>query len=159
LLYQAYLKTGNDEKAKSFFNKHKNILSQASTGDERKEVVLRLPSEVRTKIENAVICLQSNEIEKAYTLLTEANKIKETNIAHRFLGDILLQKKDKKALYHLKKVYKDYNSDPNFLNTLCYACIFFKDFEYAGKILPELKQLSPDNKYIPSYEKAIAEKK
>ena len=97
-----------------------------------------------------------NNLDKAYSLLNQANETHETIIANRFLGDILLTRKDKKALYYLKKVYHAYNSDPDYLNTLCYACVYFKDFEYAKKILPELKQLSPDNKNIPAFEKEIS---
>ncbi|MDF1534555.1 MAG: hypothetical protein P1P69_08670, partial [Methanosarcinaceae archaeon] len=55
-----------------------------------------------------------------------------------------------------KKVYYDYKTDLEYLNTMCYASIYFRDYKYASKILPELKQLDPTNPNIPNYEKALA---
>jgi tetratricopeptide (TPR) repeat protein len=155
LLYKALIETGETQKATKLFGEYRDMLSQQSAGEGKKEVILHIPSDVRKIIDQATRHLQANEVDKAYTLLMQANAIHETTIANRFLGDIMLQKKDRKAMYYLKKVYVEYNTDPNYLNTLCYASIFFKEYQYAKKILPELKQLSPNNPNIPGYEKMI----
>lgn len=159
LLYNAYNENGDKEKADNILSKNRDILTQSTSAENRKEIVLRIPAEVKGYIDQAVKYLRANEIDKAFSLLNKANEIRETSAANRFLGDILLQRKDKKSLYYLKKVYADYSSDANYLNTLCYACIYFKDFKYAEKILPELKQLSPNNPNISNYEKRIRERK
>jgi len=58
----------------------------------------------------------------------------------------------------LKKIYVDYSSDPDYLNTVCYASIYFEDYNYARKILPTLKKLSPDNPNIAAYKKMLDKK-
>ncbi len=154
LLFQAYNETGNSKKAKEIFSSNKELLSQSSA-IKKQEVVLRIPSDVKQQIEQAIKDLQSGNIEKALSLLLDANKTHETSLASRFLGDIYLQRKDKKALFYLKKVYPDYSADPQYLNSICYASILFKDFKTAKEILPRLKQLSPNNPNIPVFEKNI----
>jgi len=77
-----------------------------TAGEGKKEVVLHIPADVRKIIDEATRHLQTNEVDKAYALLIRANEIHETSIANRFLGDILLQKKDRKALYLSYKVYQ-----------------------------------------------------
>lgn len=52
----------------------------------------------------------------------------------------------------------DYSSDPDYLNTVCYASIYFEDYNYARKILPTLKKLSPDNPNIAAYKKMLDKK-
>ncbi len=156
LLYDDYIQTGETDKANTLFAQNKKIFDRKSSDDARQEVVLRVPAEVKKLIEEAISLLQKGEINSAFNLLIEANQITETSVADRFLADILLMKKDEKALLFLKKVYYDYKTDLEYLNTVCYASIYFRDYEYASKILPELKQLDPGNPNIPKYEKALA---
>jgi tetratricopeptide (TPR) repeat protein len=155
-LHKAYSNSGQTDKANDLYANNKHIFEKHSD-DSKSEVVLRLPPEVSKKIQHAIRLLQSGSIDQAYDLLIEANQINETNVANRFLGDILLMRKDINAMLYLKKVYTHYKTDPEYLNTLCYACILFKDYAYAAKILPELKRLSPGNPYIPEYERVIAQ--
>jgi len=157
LLLQAYKETGNQAKANEIFNNNRQLFSQNASNAEKKEVVLRIPPDVRKIIEQAIKCLQSGNIDQALSLLNKANTIHETTLENRFLGDIWLKRRDRKALYYLKKVYSDYSTDPDYLNTLCYASIYFKEYTYAKKILPELKQLSPNNPNIPAFEKKISQ--
>jgi Flp pilus assembly protein TadD len=103
--------------------------------------------------------LQSGKYDDALAVLHKANKIQETNIANRLIGEILLKKNDRNALGYLKKAYYKFSSNPNFLNTLCYVCIYNDDLEYAEKIPGELKQLSPDSERIRNYMIIIAQKR
>jgi tetratricopeptide (TPR) repeat protein len=156
LLYKSYIEIGNTAKAGDIYNANKEIFKNDTPGNRKEEVILRIPAEVRDIIKEAIKSLQSGNVNRGFDLLNQANKIHETNLAYRFLADILIQRKDKKGLFYLKKVYLDYNTDPEYLNTLCYASIYFKDYNYAKKILPELKQLSPKNPNIPIYEKKLS---
>ncbi len=115
------------------------------------------PGKVKTKIEEALRLLRANELDKALTLLLEANKQSESSIANRFIGEILLLRKDPQALSYLKVAFLDFQSDPVFLNTLCYASIMFNDKEYARKILSELRQIDPNNKNIKEFSRILAE--
>jgi len=155
-LYNGYNQTGNTDKANALLAQNQEIFNKKASDNTKQEIVLRIPAEVKNQIEQAISLLQRGEINLAYNLLIEANQITETNVANRFLGDILLMKKDKRALFYLKKVYYDYKTDLEYLNTVCYASVFFRDYQYASKILPELKQLDPTNPNIPKYEKALA---
>jgi hypothetical protein len=132
------------------------LLTQETPKTQKDAVILRAPEDVSAIVKEAVNNLKAGNIDKGYSLLMQANSIHETNLVNRFLGDILLQKKDPKALDYLKKVYFDYNTNTEYLNTLCYACIYFRDYKYGQKILTELKQLSPNNPNIPAYEKKLS---
>ena len=156
LLYDAYNRTGNTAKASEIYNSNKTLLTQETPKVQKDAVIMRTPQDVSAIIKEAVGYLKSGNIDKGYTLLMQANRMHETNLVNRFLGDILLQKKDPQALDYLKKVYFDYNTNTEYLNTLCYACIYFKDYQYGQKILTELKQLSPNNPNIPAYEKKLS---
>ncbi len=122
-------------------------------------MIIYTPASVRQFINQAFRHLQSGKYDDALAVLHKANKIQETNIANRLIGEILLKKNDRNALGYLKKAYYEFSSDPNFLNTLCYACIYNDDLEYAEKIPGELKQLSPDSERIRNYEMIIAQKR
>jgi tetratricopeptide (TPR) repeat protein len=154
-LYAAYTGSGKTAQAEQFYKKYHKIIDESVIDSSKQEIVLRIPADVRKLIEQAVKLLQKGAIDNAYELLMQANKINETSLANRFLGDILLVKKNKMALFYLKKVYPDYKADAEYLNTLCYACIQFDDYNYAARVLPELKKLSPGNPNIPNYERAL----
>jgi tetratricopeptide (TPR) repeat protein len=158
-LYDAYKNVGKTEAANKLFANNQDIFKEHKTSINKQEIILRLPPEVRKPIEQAIHLLQMGAPDPAYKLLLEANQINETSVANRFLGDILLVRKDRNALMYLKKVYYDYKTDADYLNTLCYASILFGDYLYAAKILPELKDLAPQNPNIPKYERAIAQNK
>jgi tetratricopeptide (TPR) repeat protein len=159
LLYHAYRESGDLKKAGQFYKANENILADKTNSENKKEIFARVPDEVKTYIDQAFLSLKSNQPEQATELLLKANQISETAIANRLLGEIFFRKQKKEALYYLKKGYSEYKSDPQYLNTLCYACVYFKDYNYAGKILPELKQLDPGNPNIETFEKIISRAK
>lgn len=156
LLHKSYHATNKKEQAEKISVK---LSQMEDTGVDRPQVVIYTPPSVRPKIEKALTHLRANEINKGLELLYKANKIEESSIANRLIGEIYLQGNDKRALNYLKKAYYDYLSDPAFLNNLCYASIAFNDYAYAKKILGELKQLDPNNSNIKRYEKALSKTK
>ncbi len=156
LLYQAYMANDEPVKAREVYSEMKATRESPGNKD---NMIIYTPASVRQFINQALRHLQSGRYDDALVVLYKANKIQETNIANRLIGEILLQKNDRNALGYLKKAYYEFSSDPNFLNTLCYACIYNNDLEYAAKILGELKQLSPDSKRIKNYEIMIAQKR
>jgi tetratricopeptide (TPR) repeat protein/lysophospholipase L1-like esterase len=156
MLYQAYKANNENDKARGISNE---LATLQKTGKEEDNVIIYTPSSVKEYINQALIHLQSKNIDEALDILYKANKIQETSISNRLIGEILLQKEDKKALIYLKKAYYEFSSDPNFLNTLCYACIYNNDLSYAEKILLELKQLSPDSEKVRLYENMISQRR
>jgi tetratricopeptide (TPR) repeat protein len=158
LLYEAYNHTGETAKANQLHSANSNVFEQSSANNPKKEQVFRVSPEISNLVKEAYKCLQSGNTDQGLELLYKANKIQESVLADRIIGEILLQKKDKDALVYLKKVYRKYNTDAQYLNTLCYACITFNDFNSAKKILQELKQLAPNNPNIANYEKTLSGK-
>jgi tetratricopeptide (TPR) repeat protein len=156
LLYQAYSQTGNTAKANEILSNNRNLLSQDSPQNPKTEVIVRVSPQIGNLVKEAYKYLQAGNFDKGLELLYQANKIQESSLANRIIGEILLKKNDKNSLVYLKKVYRDYNSNAVYMNTLCYACIYFKDFGSAKKVLQELKQLAPNNPNIPNYEKMIS---
>jgi tetratricopeptide (TPR) repeat protein len=156
LLYEAYLANNEVGKARDIDSE----LKGTKRGKENKEkVIIYTPGSTREFIDQALKHLRAGEYDEALGVLYKANKVQETAIADRLIGEILLQKKDRNALIYLKKAYYEYSSDPKFLNTLCYACIYYDDLDFAEKILDELRQLSPDSKKISNYEMMIVQKR
>ncbi len=156
LLYQAYKANNEDDKAAVILSE---LDKTGDNGKDKESVFIYTPESVKELISQAIKHLQLKEFDQALTILYNANKIQETNISNRLIGEILLQKQDKNALSYLKKAYYEFSSDPNFLNTLCYASIFNDDLNYAEKILLELKQLSPGSERIKMYEDMILQRR
>jgi len=157
LLYEAYNQSGESAKANDILSNNKSVFSQGNpVNSQKKEQILRVAPETSNLVKEAYKSLQSGNTDKGLDLLFQANKIQESLVVDRMIGEILLQKKDKNALVYLKKVYRNYNTDAQYLNTLCYAFIYFKDYGSAKKILQELKQLAPNNPNIPNYEKTLS---
>jgi tetratricopeptide (TPR) repeat protein len=125
----------------------------------KNQVIIYSSTQVKEYINQAITQLKSGKTNDALMTLQKANEIQETNVANRLVGEILLSKNDKRALDYFKKVYYESNTDPVFLNTLCYAYIHFNLFDPAQKILIELKQLDPGNPNIPKYERMITQRK
>jgi tetratricopeptide (TPR) repeat protein len=135
-------------------------LDAKNAPDKKKNQVLIYSSaQVNEYIGLAIRQLKSGEMDNALITLQKANKIQETAPANRLIGEILLSKNDKRSLEYFTKIYYESNTDPTFLNTLCYAYIHFHYFDLAQKILIELKQLDPGNPNIVKYERMIALKK
>jgi tetratricopeptide (TPR) repeat protein len=156
LLYEAYNQSGETAKANAILSNNKSVFAQSSVNSQKKEQILRVTPEISNLVKEAYKCLQSGNIDKGLDLLYQANKIQESVLANRMIGEILLQKKDKKALVYLKKVYRNYNTDAQYLNTFCYSLVYFNEYDAAKKILQELKQLAPNNPNIPNYEKKLS---
>ena len=156
MLYQAYKVNNENDKAQEIFNKLVTLKDDRKSKD---NIIIYTPSSVKEHINQAIAHLKLKNIDEALDILYKANKIQETNIANRLIGEILLQKEDKKALIYLKKAYYEFSSDPNFLNTLCYASIYNNELNYAEKILLELKQLSPNSEKVRTYENMILQRR
>jgi tetratricopeptide (TPR) repeat protein len=83
-----------------------------------------IPVQVNDYIVKVNELLKNLKVDEAEALLLESLTIKDTPIAHRRLGEIYFKKRDmQKALYNLRKVYNDFDSDPRYLHlmTLVYA--------------------------------------
>ena len=156
LLYRVYRDNNETDKADNIYNELAAMKDSAKAGE---NVIIYTPSRVKEYINQAIKYLQAKNFDEALNILYEANEIQETSISNRLIGEILLHNEDKNALVYLKKAYYEFSSDPNFLNTLCYASIYNNDLDYAEKILIELRQLSPNSEKVKIYENMILQRK
>lgn len=157
LLNQAYKETGNIKEANEIASKLP--ATNQNNPKNTKDILIYAPENVKKYLEQALADLKANKLDEALKILYQSNNIQETAIADRLIGEALIYKKNKTALTYLKRAYKEYNSNPEFLNTLCYASILFNDMNSAEKILSELKQLAPNSPNIKQFEKAISAQK
>lgn len=156
LLKKAYLATFDTIKAEKIQAELNTLNGKEKT---KNQVIIYSSTHIKEFINQAITQLKSGKTDDALLTLQKANEIQETSVANRLIGEILLSKNDKKALDYFKKVYYESNTDPVFLNTLCYAYIHYNHFDLAQKILIELKQLDPGNPNIPKYERMITQRK
>jgi tetratricopeptide (TPR) repeat protein len=110
-----------------------------------------IPYDIEQEFNKAVHFAGTN-IDSAHYYLERCLKINDSPVVNLYLGDILYQKQDLKALFHYEKAYAAYENDPNFLSRLFYA--YFVNVNKAGseKVLNQLKSLDPSNSEIPRFE-------
>jgi tetratricopeptide (TPR) repeat protein/lysophospholipase L1-like esterase len=118
----------------------------------KEQLILNTSSKTKESIQAAIALFKARKFDEALKTLYKANEIEETSIANRLIGEILLNQEKPEALPYLKKAYHQYSSDPNFLNTLCYASMTFNDPVFAKKMLSELKQIAPHSEKIVLFE-------
>lgn len=150
--YQAFLESGQSTEAQQLLVKYPQLLSETAT---TAETILFTPSIVRDQIDQAFTSLRQNNPQKGLELLLEANRVLETGLANRFIGEIYLSQENDIALVYLTKAWPDFQADAGFMNTYCYAAIRFEQYELAARLLPTLKQLDPNNANIERFESAI----
>ncbi len=71
------------------------------------------------------------------------------------IGNILLQKQDKKVLFYYTKAYSGFSKDPIFLINLIVANLVNENKPGAGRILNELIAIDPANSRIPGIKAAL----
>jgi tetratricopeptide (TPR) repeat protein len=148
-LYKAYMQVGNLKKGEEALNEVKAINPGFKTEDANKDkIVILLDNNIKVLLDEATILMQQQRFDEALEVLYKSQKIKETTIADHFIGNLLLNKGDIRALAYLEKAYKGDPKDANMLSNLCVAYIRNKNFERASHILDEFKIVSEDNSRI-----------
>jgi tetratricopeptide (TPR) repeat protein len=104
-----------------------------------------IPVQVNNYIVKANELLKNLKVDEAEAILLESLTKKDTHIAHRRLGEIYFKKKDfQKALYNLRMVYDDFDSDPKFLHIITLAYLSANKPNDAKVCVERLKQIDPD---------------
>ena len=71
------------------------------------------------------------------------------------MGNILMQKQDKRVLFYYTKAYAGFSKDPQFLVNLIVASLVNENKSGAKKFLNELVALDPDHSSIPRLQAAL----
>jgi tetratricopeptide (TPR) repeat protein len=104
-----------------------------------------IPVEVNDYIIRANDLLKDLKLDEAEKLLLESLKVKDNHISHRLLGEIYFKKKElDKSLYELKRVYADFNSDPNFLYMLSMIYLSSNQKQNAKSCIDRIELVNAD---------------
>jgi tetratricopeptide (TPR) repeat protein len=101
-------------------------------------------SDVLDLLENADALIRDSRYDQARLLLEKSLKIQETGQAHKWLGQIFIEKKQpESAVVHLEKARLLIPSDPLLLYNLSIALVQIQNYERAWIILQEIERIDP----------------
>jgi tetratricopeptide (TPR) repeat protein/lysophospholipase L1-like esterase len=104
-----------------------------------------VPIQVEEIILEASGLLKEAKTAEAEQLFLGSLAIRDNHIAHRRLGEIYSRNQDmQKALYHLKKVYNDFDTDPKFLHVLTITYLGANNLAEATKCFQQIKEIAPN---------------
>jgi len=103
-----------------------------------------IPVQVTKYIEQANILLSQGKVEEAEDLLLQSLEVKDSHVANRMLGDIYYNKGNMtESLYYFRKVYREFDSDPRFLNVIALNYIASGNKKKASLCVDRLKKVAP----------------
>lgn len=103
-----------------------------------------IPAQVSKYIEQASIYLNEGNTEGAEHVLLQSLDVKDSHVANRMLGDIYYNRNDmSESLYYFRKVYKEFDSDPRFLNVIALNYIAAGNKKKAAECVDRLKVVAP----------------
>ena len=160
-LYEAYLYGVDDKKTKEILNELKEINHgyQPRVQEVKADYVYFVPVQVESQIRKAMDFYHSGNDDAALDILLKSLEIKETSIANRVVGDILIRRNDKNSILYYLKAYPDYKNDINFLFDLGILYLSYRVTDKAQEILEEMKRLDRDNKKTSMLEEKILARK
>ncbi len=155
--FEAYYFSGDAIKSKALLNEIKKTdpdyvpdLSLRKT-----DYALLFPEQVRPLIISALNHYKAGNTDAALSTFLKSLDIKETPIANRISGEILLKRKNQNALVFLLKAYPEFKNDVTFLYNLCISYLQNGKPDEAKRIFNNIKRLNPNHEIIPQLEKLI----
>lgn len=91
----------------------------------------------------------NTNIDSAFYYLSLCQEINDCPLVNFYMGNILFQKKDIRALFYYNKAYDGYKNNPGFLARFCFANIVKQNKSKASEVLNELIVLDPKYVEIP----------
>jgi tetratricopeptide (TPR) repeat protein len=103
-----------------------------------------IPAQVKPFIDQANEMLAKADLQGAEKVLLGSLKINDSPVANRMLGEIYARNnKHQKALFHLRKIYGDFNTDPRYLHFLILVCLNSNQRQEADRYLKQLIRIEP----------------
>ncbi len=118
------------------------------------EYPMYVPKNILPLYNKALLNLASNPDSALFYFLS-CLKINDCPLVNWQVGNILMQKQDKRVLHYYIKAHSGFSRDSQFLINLIVANLVNKNKPGATIILNELVALDPDNSSIPSLKAAI----
>jgi tetratricopeptide (TPR) repeat protein len=102
-----------------------------------------IPVQVKSFIDQAND-LMKKDPQAAERILLESLKINDSPLANRMLGELYAKKNvHQKALFHLRKIYSDFNTDPYYLHLMILVCLNNRQQQEADRCLRQLARIEP----------------
>jgi tetratricopeptide (TPR) repeat protein/lysophospholipase L1-like esterase len=103
-----------------------------------------IPVQVKPFIEQANVLLAKADPQGAERVLLGSLKINDSPVANRMLGEIYARNNDHpKALFYLRKIYGDFNTDPQYLHFMILVCLNNRQQQEADRCLSQLARIEP----------------
>ncbi len=155
--FEAYYFSGDVEKSKVLLVEIKKLNPNYTPDLSRQKTnyALLFPEQVKPLIIRALNHYKAGNIDAALSTFLRSLEIKETPIANRISGDILLKRKNQNAIVFLLKAYPEFKNDENFLYNLCISYLQNGKPNEAKKIFNNIKRLNPNHESIPKLEKIL----
>jgi tetratricopeptide (TPR) repeat protein len=103
-----------------------------------------IPLQIRPFIDQANNLLAKADTMGAERVLLGSLKFNDSPVTNRMLGEIYARNNEpQRALFHLQKVYGDFNTDPHYLYLMILVCLNNKQRQDADRCLKQLAHIEP----------------
>jgi tetratricopeptide (TPR) repeat protein len=156
-LYEAYYYKGDTAKYGEVLAALRKVSPdfQPRLPEKKTGFVFYIPVQVEAQIRKAIGFYNTGDDDTALDILLKTLEIKETSIANRIIGDILIRKNDRNAMVYYLKAWPDYQNDTGFLFDLGLLYLAYNQTGKAKEILEKMKQLDPGNQKTQILERRI----
>ena len=147
-LCRAYILTNQPQKAQPVFSTLQKLYPESKYLSSLRSLILQrqitTASDSTDLIVKAKTYIQNKQLDAALPLLYQSLKTKETEFANKWIGKILMSKKQiQLAIQYLEKAYQMNPADPDVLFHLSQAYAVERQFEKAQAMCAELEQKHP----------------
>ncbi len=144
-LCRAYVLTLQQEKARTLFKYVQQNFPNTRYAENLATLIRDTDfSDINHYLERAKVLMGQHQLDLAFNILNESLKIRETEIAYKWMGQILLSKtKVPDAIAYLEQAQKLNHTDPGVLYNLCSAYTLASDFKKARATLDTLYKYNP----------------
>jgi tetratricopeptide (TPR) repeat protein len=154
---EAYFFNGDSVKSRELLIKLRRInpAYEPQFSDQKLQYNFIVPIQVENIVHRALKHFKEGNLDSALEEFLYSLEIKETPLANRMVGEILIRKNNNDATIYFLKAYPDFKDDVSFLYNLGILLIKNRRIQKAQGILNEIKHLDPGYEKIPVLEKLI----
>ena len=157
-LHLSYKKVGDKEKELKTLNLIKQIIPEYENEIGKETKIISVP--LAEIFDRAKLWMNNGDLEKAKELLLKTNNIKETATANKLIGMIYIQQKQFPLAYQFcSKAYEIDPTDAENMVNLFNLTIMKKDFDFANRILNELRNQNVEEEKLQRLEAFLNKKK
>ncbi|MBN2275140.1 MAG: hypothetical protein JXR41_03105 [Bacteroidales bacterium] len=159
-LHEAYYFNGNEQKSSAILEtlKEEDPDYPLTIPEKQRDYIYFVPKQVEMQIRKAIDLYNNGHDTLALDLLLKTLEVKETSLANRIAGLILMNRNDRNAMLYYLRAYPDYRKDIDFLFELGILYLQHGAKDEAGKVLDEMKRIDSKNRKVGLLEEKIVER-